>query len=77
MIFSCMSCAFGEEKDAHSITMKTYPFYLGSSLDDMLNQEFPLYFVDGVADLPYADVRDGPNSCVLSTRIFLKTPAMI
>ncbi|MBQ6364974.1 MAG: S41 family peptidase [Oscillospiraceae bacterium] len=70
MIFSCMSCAFGEEKDAHSITMKTYPFYLGSSLDDMLNQEFPLYFVDGVADLPYADVRDWAELlCFINTDI--------
>ena len=43
---------------AHSIVEKTYTFYIGKTADDTLNQEFPLYFIDGVDDLPYVEITD-------------------
>ena len=44
--------------DAHSIVERTYPFYIGKTADDTLDQEFPLYFIDGVDDLPYVELAD-------------------
>ena len=43
---------------AHSIVEKSYTFYIGKTADDTLNQEFPLYFIDGVDDLPYVEITD-------------------
>ncbi|MBR3587195.1 MAG: hypothetical protein IKO00_14330, partial [Oscillospiraceae bacterium] len=47
-----------EPTGAHSIVEKTYTFYIGKTADDTLNQEFPLYFIDGVDDLPYVEITD-------------------
>ena len=47
-----------EPAGAHSIVEKTYTFYIGKTADDTLNQEFPLYFIDGVDDLPYVEITD-------------------
>ncbi len=43
---------------AHKIVKRTYPTYVGKTAEDVLNQEFPLYFVDGVDDLPFVDLSD-------------------
>ena len=42
---------------ARQIEMKTFPFYL-DSLDDTWPEAFPLYFVDGVYDLPFVELSD-------------------
>ena len=47
-----------QEASSHSIVMRTYPTYVGNTMDDVLNQEFPLYFVDGADDLPFVELRD-------------------
>lgn len=39
------------------IEMKTFPFYL-DSLEDTWPEAFPLYFVDGVYDLPFVELGD-------------------
>ena len=39
-------------QDTHNIVERSYTFYDGS-IDDPLNKPFPLYFMDGVDDLPY------------------------
>ena len=41
----------------HQIEMKDVPIYLGSP-ENNGNQTFPLYFVDGVADLPFVNLTD-------------------
>ena len=43
---------------AHSIVKRTYPTYVGKTTEDMLDQEFPLYFMDGVDDLPFVELSD-------------------
>ena len=43
---------------AHSIVKRTYPTYVGKTAEDILNQEFPLYFMDGVDDLPFVELND-------------------
>ena len=43
---------------SHNIVKRTYPTYVGKTAEDRLNQEFPLYFVDGVDDLPFVDLKD-------------------
>ena len=57
-----LSCAAGvnaaEAADTtHQIEMKTYPFYLNSR-EETWPEEFPLYFVDGVYDMPFVEVND-------------------
>ena len=41
----------------HQLVRKDYPFYL-ASLDFLWPGEFPLYFADGVDDLPFMDLKD-------------------
>ena len=40
---------------AHTVEEKVYQTYLGS-LSDTLTQPYPLYFIDGVYDLPYVEL---------------------
>ena len=39
------------------ITSKNFPFYFGS-LTEIWREDFPLYFLDGVEDLPYMNLAD-------------------
>ena len=48
MLLTCLSLAFADDIGLHNIVTKTYPFYTGKTLDSILDQEFPLYFLDGV-----------------------------
>ena len=57
-----LGCAVAEtaveaEAAAPQIEMRTFPLYLCSP-NEMWPEEFPLYFLDGVYDLPYVDLRD-------------------
>lgn len=45
------------QANTHQIEMKTYPFYIQSPQEKQ-PYDVPLYFVDGVNDLPYIDVVD-------------------
>ena len=45
------------EGKPHRIEKKEFPFYTGS-LDEQYPGDFPLYFADGVDDLPYVELRD-------------------
>ncbi len=45
-------CAQGAEEKTYEITERTYPFYLGS-VEDQWEEPFPLYFINGVDDVPY------------------------
>ena len=46
-----------EEGQTHEIERKTFTLYVGTP-DSTWRDEFPLYFVDGVQDLPYADLNE-------------------
>ena len=47
----------GAETDgAHSLVMKSFPFYAGDTGTEPFADAFPLYFANGVEDLPYADI---------------------
>lgn len=52
------SAESAESAEAHSIVEKTYPFYIGSTAEDTLNQEFPVVFIDGADDLPYVEITE-------------------
>lgn len=58
MLLSCVSPAFADDAGLHSIVTDTYPFYTGKTIDSILDQEFPLYFLDGVDDLPFVEIHD-------------------
>ncbi len=47
-----------QKADKHSIVMRSYPAYIGTTAEDTLNKEVPLYFMDGVDDLPFVSLDD-------------------
>ena len=55
-------CAAAEggaaEDSAAQIEKKTFPIYYDKIGEEPVDPAFPLYFVDGVDDLPYAEIRD-------------------
>ena len=58
MTVSCAAPAYAENGGRHSIEKRSYTTYVGSTAEDKLNQEIPLYFMDGVDDLPYLAIED-------------------
>lgn len=59
LLLGCAAAETAEapEAAAPQIEMKTYPLYLLYK-DQTWPEDFPLYFVDGVNDLPYVDLFD-------------------
>jgi hypothetical protein len=53
MFLSLGISAFAEEK--HEITSAAYPLCMGEM---QMGVDLPLYFLDGVNDLPYIDFKD-------------------
>ena len=55
-------CAAAEggaaEDSAVQVEKKTFPIYYDKSGEEPVDPAFPLYFVDGVDDLPYTEIRD-------------------
>ena len=45
------------EEGRHTVEKELYPTYFGT-LENRLSEEFPLYFLDGVTDLPYVEIED-------------------
>ena len=58
LALTCAAPAYAETTGSHSIVKKTFPTYMGSDPEEKLNEDFPLYFVDGVDDLPYMEIGD-------------------
>lgn len=50
-------CVLTAQALGNEITKKDVPLYVGST-DGIWSEDIPLYFVDGVEDLPYMDVND-------------------
>ena len=57
-VFAFTAPAYAETAGGHAIVERTVPAYVGKEKDDVLNQEVPLYFIDGADDLPYVSVED-------------------
>ena len=60
-------------QDAHNIVERSYTFYDGS-IDDPLNKPFPLYFMDGVDDLPYVELESWMELLIFINREWLSDP---
>ena len=56
--WSLYKTTWAEDSGTHTVAERGYKTYLGVTPDDTLNEEFPLYFADGVDDLPYVDIGD-------------------
>ena len=70
LLLACSVPAYGENGEAHSIEQRSYPFYGGRSAETVLSDDFPLYFVDGVDDLPFVDVYDWAELlCAINTEM--------
>ena len=53
---------------AHSIEERSYPTYVGSTPDDILNVETTLSFIDGVEDLPFVELEEWMELLVFINR---------
>ncbi|MBQ4513672.1 MAG: hypothetical protein II969_11820 [Anaerolineaceae bacterium] len=60
-------------QDTHNIVERSYTFYDGS-IDDPLNKPFPLYFMDGVDDLPYVELESWMELLIFINREWLSDP---
>ena len=58
LLLSLSAPVYAENNGGHRIEEKSYTMYLSADAEDTLNQPFPLYFIDGVADLPYVEIED-------------------
>ena len=61
LVLACVApakTAYAENAGSHDIVERSYTVYLSSYEEDTLDVEFPLYFIDGVDDLPYVNVED-------------------
>ena len=56
LLMGLFPAAFADEPQ-HAIEKKEFTTYCGS-VDDRLTEPFPLYFMDGVNDLPYLEIDD-------------------
>ena len=50
--------AFAAAAEPAPVEKKTFPLYHDRSGEEPVDPAFPLYFIGGVNDLPYADIRD-------------------
>ncbi|MER1994852.1 MAG: hypothetical protein ABS897_12505, partial [Eubacteriales bacterium] len=59
MLLGCAAAETAPEagKGTHQIEVKAVPLYLENP-DTLWPEDFPVYFVDGVDDLPYVDLHD-------------------
>ena len=53
-----LGAVYAAADSAVPVEKKTFPLYYEKSGEEPVDSAFPLYFADGVNDLPYADVRD-------------------
>ena len=58
LVIVCAAPVSADAAGQHTIEQRDYTTYIDKEADDILNQPIPLYFVDGVDDLPYVEIRD-------------------
>ena len=66
-------CAQDAEPASYEITERAYPFYDGS-VEEELNEPFPLYFMNGVDDLPYVELESWMELMIFLNREWLEDP---
>ena len=71
LIFSSI-CAQNDEP-SFEITEKAYTFYDGL-IEDVLAEPFPLYFMNGVDDLPYVELESWMDLMIFLNREWLEDP---
>ena len=67
LLFSCAaaeSLKLPKTPDVHQIEMKDYPLCYGSK-DSVVMDSLPLYFVDGVDDLPFVDLSNWKDFLIM------------
>lgn len=60
-------------QDPHEIVERSFTFYDGS-VDEPLDKPFPLYFMDGVDDLPYVELESWMELLIFINREWLSDP---
>ena len=66
-------CAQAAEPASYEITERAYTFYDGE-IDDVLNEPFPLYFLNGVDDLPYVELESWMELVIFLNREWAADP---
>lgn len=66
-------CAQNDAGTPYEITEQTYTFYDGY-VEDKLDQEFPLYFMNGVNDLPYVELESWMELLIFLNREWMEDP---
>ncbi len=73
LLFTGSAFAQNSEPSSHEITERTYTFYNGF-IDDKLEEPFPLYFMNGVDDVPYVELESWMELMIFLNRDWLKDP---
>ena len=66
-------CAQDNEPAAYEITERAYTFYDGA-ITDVLKEPFPLYFLNGVDDLPYVELESWMELLIFLNREWIEDP---
>ncbi len=73
LLFAGSAFAQNSEPSSYEITERTYTFYNGF-IDDKLEEPFPLYFMNGVDDVPYVELESWMELMIFLNRDWLKDP---
>ena len=73
LLFTGSAFAQNSEPSSYEITERTYTFYNGF-IDDKLEEPFPLYFMNGVDDVPYVELESWMELMIFLNRDWLKDP---
>ena len=66
-------CAQNDEPESYEITERAYTFYDGDT-ETVLTEPFPLYFMNGVDDLPYVELESWMELMIFLNREWLEDP---
>ena len=66
-------CAQNNEPESYEITERAYKFYDGD-VESVLTDPFPLYFMNGVDDLPYVELESWMELMIFLNREWLEDP---
>ncbi len=73
MLAVSVVCAQSEKPSVHEIAERSYTFYNGY-IDDPLSEPVPLYFMDGVDDLPYVELENWMELQIFLCRDWMSDP---
>ena len=73
LLFTGSAFAQNSEPSSYEIMERTYTFYNGF-IDDKLEEPFPLYFMNGVDDVPYVELESWMELMIFLNRDWLKDP---